>query len=237
MQFVLQGFEQVQDLRLHRHVERRSRLVADDQFRLHGQRPGNGNALALAAGEFVRVTLRGVGIKADLLQQGGNRCHLFVSTGDIERAHAFSDDFTNSHARVERGKRVLKNHLHAPTQRPQGAASEAGELPAIKLRRATCRPGQLQNTLAHGGFSATGFADQRQRPTARQLQRYPINSLDVAHRALKKAAPDREVHAEIGHREQCFFPVLLWRGLPSPVGGRGGGGEGKRRLIGRHCVC
>ena len=102
-------------MRLHRHVERRSRLIADDQLRLHGQRPGNGNTLALAAGEFVRVTLRGSGIEADLLQQGGNRCRLFVSAGDVERAHAFGDDFTDRHARVERGKRVLKNHLHAPT--------------------------------------------------------------------------------------------------------------------------
>jgi hypothetical protein len=45
----LQGAEQVQDLGLHRHVERRHRLVADKQLRLNGQGTGDRNTLAFAA--------------------------------------------------------------------------------------------------------------------------------------------------------------------------------------------
>ena len=54
----LELFEQVQDLRLHAHVQRRGRLVADDQLRLHGERAGDGEALALAAAELVREAQR-----------------------------------------------------------------------------------------------------------------------------------------------------------------------------------
>src|SRR5439155_13224009 len=43
--------EQAQDLRLDRDVQRRHRLVADDQLRLDGERPGDHDTLALAAGE------------------------------------------------------------------------------------------------------------------------------------------------------------------------------------------
>ena len=49
--------QQVQDLRLDRDVERRDRLVADDQARLDGERARDADALALPAGELVRVAL------------------------------------------------------------------------------------------------------------------------------------------------------------------------------------
>ena len=48
-ELALELLEQVEDLRLDRHVERRDRLVADDQVRLEDQRPGDADALALAA--------------------------------------------------------------------------------------------------------------------------------------------------------------------------------------------
>ena len=50
--------EQVDDLRLDRHVERGDRLVADEQVGLHGERAGDGDALALAARELVRIARR-----------------------------------------------------------------------------------------------------------------------------------------------------------------------------------
>ena len=60
-ELVLQVLQQVDHLRLDRHVERRDRLVADDQLGLERQRAGDADALALAAGEFVRVAAHVVG--------------------------------------------------------------------------------------------------------------------------------------------------------------------------------
>ena len=51
---------QVQDLALDGHVQRRQRLVSHDQFRLRPQCAGNGNALALAPGELVRIAVQRV---------------------------------------------------------------------------------------------------------------------------------------------------------------------------------
>ena len=47
----LQLDEQVEDRRLHRHVERRRRLVADDEARLAGERARDRDALLEPAGE------------------------------------------------------------------------------------------------------------------------------------------------------------------------------------------
>jgi hypothetical protein len=65
----LEVLEQVQDLRLHGDVERRDRLVADDQLRVDGERARDADALALAAGELVREAVVVLGIEPDDLEQ------------------------------------------------------------------------------------------------------------------------------------------------------------------------
>ena len=62
--------EQLQDLRLDCHIERRGWLISDQQGRIIGQRHGDHHALTLAAGELMWIGLRpagGIG-KAALLQ-------------------------------------------------------------------------------------------------------------------------------------------------------------------------
>ena len=63
--------DELQDLRLYGHVERCRRLVGDQQLRLAGQGRRDDDALALAAGELVRIGREpalGLG-NADRLQQ------------------------------------------------------------------------------------------------------------------------------------------------------------------------
>ena len=66
---LLQIEQQVHHLRLHRHVERRDRLVADDERRFERQRAGHADALALAAAEFVRIFAGRGRIEPDELEQ------------------------------------------------------------------------------------------------------------------------------------------------------------------------
>src|SRR5439155_4361570 len=60
----LQVLEQVEDLRLHRDVERGDGLVAHDQLRVDGERAGDADALALAARELVREAVVVLGAEA-----------------------------------------------------------------------------------------------------------------------------------------------------------------------------
>ena len=116
---VLQVEQQVDDLRLDRDVERRDRLVGDDQRRVQRERAGDADALALAAGERVR----------EAVHVGGRQLHQVEQLAHpppalLERAHAvdqqrLGDDVGDRHARVERRERVLEDHLHLAPQRPQ----------------------------------------------------------------------------------------------------------------------
>src|SRR5688500_8916346 len=54
-EFPAQLHEQVDDLGLDRYIECCDRFVAHQELRLHGERTGNADACALAAGELVRV--------------------------------------------------------------------------------------------------------------------------------------------------------------------------------------
>ena len=60
-----QILDELQHLRLNGDIQRRGRLVGDQQFGVAGQRHGNHDALAHAAGELVRVFV-------DALVRGGD---------------------------------------------------------------------------------------------------------------------------------------------------------------------
>ena len=62
----------VDDLRLHRDVERRDRLIGHDEIRLGRERARDGDALALAAGELVRQPVCVRRIESDLAQELGD---------------------------------------------------------------------------------------------------------------------------------------------------------------------
>ena len=65
----LQVAQQVQHLRLDRDVERRDRLVGDQQLRFQRERARDADALALPAGELVRVAVVVLGVQPDRLHQ------------------------------------------------------------------------------------------------------------------------------------------------------------------------
>ena len=61
----LEIVEEVEDLGLHRHVEGRGRLVEEEEARAEEERAGDGDPLALSAGERVRVAAGELGRQAD----------------------------------------------------------------------------------------------------------------------------------------------------------------------------
>ena len=162
-ELALQIDQQVDDLCLHRDVERRDRLVADDQFRPRRQRPRDAETLALSAGEFVRVLGHLVGAQADPLEE---RKHPFVDLRRrvlLEIADRFRDDIRRAHARVERRIGILEHGLHLAAVRPHGAAPElidALPSPADRPRR---RRDQPQHGLAQRGLAAATLADKAER--------------------------------------------------------------------------
>ena len=132
----LQIDHEVQGLRLHRDVERRDRLVGDDKLRPGDEGAGDGDALPLPAGEFVRIFRRVGAPQADRLERRRNALATFSPTGSAQGRQRFGDDPFNALPRVERAVRVLKDHLHVGAERPQLAMAEVEQRAPVELHRA-----------------------------------------------------------------------------------------------------
>ena len=111
-EIALQVTQKVHDLGLHGHVQRRCRLIRDQQVWLAQQRHRNHHALAHAAGKLVRIkpdAAAGVGDldrvqHPDAFGKGLRLGHALVMDQPLH--HLVADP----HIGVERGHRVLKHH-------------------------------------------------------------------------------------------------------------------------------
>ena len=140
---VLQVADQLEDLGLHRDVERGRRLVGDQQLRVQRQRLGDHRPLPLAARQLVRVGVDpplGIG-DLDQLEQldrplaGRLRRHRLVAAqhlGDLE---------PDGVHRVERGHRLLEDHRDLPAAdlaAASGASIPTSSRPSSLIEPRTC---------------------------------------------------------------------------------------------------
>src|SRR5205823_2341957 len=162
-ELVLQVAHQIENLRLHRDVERRGRLVADDEFGFRGKGARNRDPLPLTAGEFVRILDAVIGVQADQAQQLADPVlDVAFALYEVERADRLGHDGIDPEARIEARIRVLKDHLDAAAQ-PLARVRLSG----IRHRHAVdhdfARAWRQQSHDHPGdrGLSGAGLADER----------------------------------------------------------------------------
>ena len=196
---VLQVAHQIEDLGLDRDVERRGRFVAHDERRLRGERPRDGDALALPAGELVRIFAAVGRIEPDEAQQlahpGGG---LRPARGKLKGADRLGDDVERPPARIETRVRILEHHLDAPAQpsafRP---APPAVHRHGIDEDFAGRRRNEADHHLGDRRFAGPGLADQRQGLLAGDLERHVRDrDDDLAGQALQHPSEPGARHVE-----------------------------------------
>ncbi len=179
--------QQRQNLRLDSDVQRRCRLVGDEQQRPAHQGHGNQGALPKTAGELVRILFH-----ATFRVRDGHLAHHFQRRGArlaardlLVRQQRFGNLVADFHHRVQGGHRLLEDH-------GDSGAANAAHLLFRKLRQFAAvavfpqqhatsnhtrtRWKQAQHGKHRGGFSAAGFANQSQDFTA------PDGERNVLHR-------------------------------------------------------
>ncbi len=155
----LQLGHQVEDLRLHRHVQRRGRLVADEQIGLARQRARDRDALALAAGELVGILFAVVGRQPDLREKLRDASTHLRLARKPKHPDRLGDDVAHAPARIQARIRGLEDHLPAL----------AAELDAPVARRI-----EPDHQARDGRLAATRLADQRQGLAAAHFERHAV---------------------------------------------------------------
>ena len=128
----LDVLQEIEDLALDRYVERRQGFVGDDQFGLHHQGPGDGDALALAARKLMRVAVGIARVEAHLDHHGLDPVAPFRRRAEPVNHKRFADDGADRQAWVERAVRVLEHHLQGAARGFEFPALEHGEVRALE---------------------------------------------------------------------------------------------------------
>ncbi len=122
----LQIGEQIEHLRLYRHVERAHRLITYYELRLDRERARDAYPLPLAAGQLVRVPLPEGRVESHLVEESGDSA---LQAVNFER---LPQRFFDRHAGIERAVGILKHDLHAPPERPKPRGVEPEHVVAFE---------------------------------------------------------------------------------------------------------
>src|SRR5690606_21009344 len=113
------------------------------------------SALALAAGELVRVAVRGRAGHAGALQQRLDAVAELVAVLDeAVDDERLTDDAGDPHARVERAGGVLEDDLHPPAEGLEAGAAGGEDVLAVEEDGARGRGDELEDGAADGGLAA-----------------------------------------------------------------------------------
>ena len=113
--------QQVEHHRLHRHVERRGRLVENDEIGLERDRARDADARLLSAGQLMREAVEQIERQADLARQLlAARAQRIAALDVAQPQDRIGDGAHRGEARIEAVGRVLEHHLDALAQRQPG---------------------------------------------------------------------------------------------------------------------
>ncbi len=195
----LQVLHDVEHLGLHAHVQRRGRLVAHQEFRLGRQRPGDRNALPLAARELVRVLRHVERRESHRLEQFAHPLRQLAAVGDdAVLLHRLADDVFHDPARIQAGVGVLEDHLDAPAQLAPLRRLERGmRVLPVERQAAPGRLVQPHQQPGHRALAAARLADQRQGLALADFETHPVHGMQQ----LARAALDDPVEPGRRHVE------------------------------------
>ena len=208
-----EGVQQRQDLGLDRHVERRRRLIGDQQPRPAGECHRDRDTLQLAARELVRVSgqeLLGIGQPdaVGLAQRPLPRVVLRGTLVDADRLRDLPSDRADG---VERGAGLLEDDPDVVAAEPRELAiRHSDQLAAVPDDTAGCfgPVGKEPQDRERGqGLARTGLTDESEPRAVRDLERDAVDHVLVVD-------ADHEVAHDQGHETTSGVCVRARRADP-----------------------
>ena len=182
----LQVAHQVQDLRLHRHIERAGRFVADQELGL--ATTGRGRSRCAGAGRRrirAGISRRPPAVRPTCASSAPTRSRdRRRRAAEAEGADRLGDDVAHPPARVERGVRVLEDHVHPPPQRRSARGRRTAAGPRSGFRPRSARK-------ARRPAARWWICRSRDSPTSDSVVPRAMAKRHVVHRAQRRASARR----------------------------------------------
>ena len=134
-------------------------------------------------------------VQADLAHDLGHQFFFFAFCfGQPMHAQGPRDDFADAHMRVERGVRVLEDHLHVPPQAAHIASALRAQINATERDLPRRRRVEIQNGAPGGRLATTAFTDQTQSLALHDVESDAVHRLDGADDAVEHTTAYGEMH-------------------------------------------
>ena len=220
-ELVLELLQELQDHDLHRDVERRGRLVEDQQLGLDGDGAGDAHPRLLAARELVREARQKLARQAGHVGQRLDAALQRRARHLLQAADGIGDGVGRRVARVERIARVLEHHLDARAVgvAGEGARPHVGELGAGQPDAARGRIEQPVDQAHQRGLAAARFAHQADRLAAADGEGRPRRRR-AAGACCRRRSAWRARRCRASARHSGFQHDTTWRS-PTPRCGSG----------------
>ncbi|MNX96973.1 hypothetical protein D3C86_1293190 [compost metagenome] len=218
VQLFPQAHEQVQDLGLDRDIERRHRFVADQEFRLDRQRPGDADARPLPARELMRKAAQHGGVHAHAHEHVFHVGLLGALLDHAVHHGGLADNIEHAQPGVQGRIRVLENHLDGELLLAALVRRQAVQIHAAPESLPLGQRMEPHRHAAQRGLAAAGLAHQPDHLARADRQVHAIHRMHHLHALLcAEEIGDLGRHVErldeaLGHRAQ----------LQQRRGGRGG---------------
>ena len=210
---------QLEDLSAHRGIEARDRLVGDEERRVQHHRAGDHHALALSAGELVRIELEE---PLGRTKTGAGECVSHPNglvAGPLLNPEPLGHRLVDGLPRIQRSHRILEDHLHLSAIRAEEAAVVAERLALVDdlALRGTLEPHDRPRKRR---LSAARLADEREHLAPPHVE---IDAVDSA-RDLAAAAGETGRGARVSRAASRSSSTPAprrghtQRGAPSPAG-------------------
>ena len=164
-ELVAQVPQQIDDRHSQGCVDHRHRLVGNEQRRVGNERPGDGHALQLAAGELVGIAPGDLPeAQSDFVQRlVHHRLRRGLGLGAKEATRRCIEVAIDPLERIERLERVLEDRLDAPQELSPGSAGSTFRVAlALEQDVAACRLFETEDHARQRRLSRPGLADDRE---------------------------------------------------------------------------
>lgn len=182
---LLNLLKQVQNLGPDRKIQCRGGFIADHQRRLRGERPSNGNPLALSAGKLMRVSIEPALVKANLVK------YLAGISRNTGKFRPFHHRVANLPPWVKRGIGVLPYYADF-TRNPRMGSSNVSAIQNDLARRKRL---EAEDRARQRGLAAARLSHNRYDLAAMDIKGNPVKGTNHAPRSP-------ELHTNIANSQE-----------------------------------
>ena len=192
-EIALQLLQQIDNLRLNRHVKRRNRLVADDKVGVERERSRDADSLTLSARKLVRISVLVILGKTAGAHDARDVVLVFLGRNDTVLPDRLAYDLADRHTGRETRVGILEDYLDLGSDPAQFLARQFEDVDAVEYYFALGFALKAEQRASDCRFAASRLSDKAHGGPAFDFEGDAVDRFNVSDYEPEKAGLDRKI--------------------------------------------